>query len=540
MLSTGKILTVVVVGALLIAGAGVVLLGNQDNDKGEDVTLHIGTTAPISGIGLGDGRYNEFKMLLAMEALVDIDAEGNHFGTLAESWSSNEDFTVWTFNLRQGVVWSDGEPFSADDVVFNWEMKSARGDTTYNDVNSVTKIDQHTVEVSLNSPNANFLIIARNMGQSPSHIYLENVGPLDTTPIVDFTNYNEIDASIGTGPYVLSSWDPLAGKLVFEYNENWRGDEPSLKKITISLFTNTNALMMALLSGTIDTIYNYVQPGMDNFYLGQVISNKNVDVMSINNTGLPTTLFFNYDSELGANKSIRQAIGYAIDYEEVIRLVALVSGSMANKGLIPPGNAFWKDTEQNEHNVTKANQILDDAGIIDTKDNGIRELNGEDIELRIIVRSEQTDSIRALELVEEYLNEIGLGVEIAVLSPAQFADHFRREAGTSFDILTFIMTPAGLDMHAGYGTTYTVRNNWTGLTEGPYIDIVNALLATDDPEEIEVLANQIQDYYAEERMMIALYWNYYLQPYNKEFTGFVGHPYWGILNMETFMNLEYA
>ena len=540
MVGTSKLITIIIVAVLLVAGGTVVYFASQEAEASDDVILRIGTTAPINGISLGDGRYSEFKMLLAQEALVDKDANGVYFGALAESWSCNSNFTVWTFNLRQGVVWSDGEPFDADDVVFNYRMKSARGDTTYTGFVNVTKVDQYTVNVTLSTPNSNFLVIARNMVQSPAHIYLEKVGPLETTAIINFTNYNEIDGSIGTGPYKLTDYNQLAGTLTFEVNDNYRGQSPSLKKIVISMYSNNAALMMALLSGTIDTIYSYVSPGMDNFYLGQVLSSSTVDVMTINYTGLPTTLFFNYDSPLGSNLSIRQAVGYAIDYEEIIRLVALVSGSMANKGVISPGNLFWKDTPINEYNVTKAMQILDDAGIVDTNNNSIREFNGTDIQLRIIVRQEQTDSIRALQLVKEYLEEVGLGVQIAVLSSSQFTLHFQRAENTTFDILTFIMTPAGLDMHAGYGTTYTQRNKFCNITDTVYTDIVDALLSTDNMTIRETLASDIQDYYVDEQPMIALYWSYYLQPYSKSFTGFVGHPYWGILCSETFMNLQYA
>jgi len=156
------------------------------------------------------------------------------------------------------------------------------------------------------------------------------------------------------------------------------------------------------------------------------------------------------------------------------------------------------------------------------------------------VRQEQTDSIRALQLVEEYLEEVGLGVQIAVLSSSQFSLHFQRAENTTFDILTFIMTPAGLDMHAGYGTTYTQRNKFCNITDTVYTDIVDALLSTDNMTVRETLASDIQDYYVDEQPMIALYWSYYLQPYSKSFTGFVGHPYWGILCSETFMNLQYA
>jgi peptide/nickel transport system substrate-binding protein len=441
-------------------------------------------------------------------------------------------------HLRENIFFSDGERFDADNVVFCYKMNSARGDSSYADFLDVVKIDNMTVKVSLKAANANFLYVAMNMVQQPSHIYIEKVGPIETTNPVNYTNYAGIDASIGTGPYVLTGWDSLAGTLTWKVNEDYWGGVPSLKNVTVRLYSTTNVMMMALLGGEIDTIYNYVAQGMDDSYLGKVLQKGNINVMTVNYTGLPTTLFFNYDSNLGANKTIRQAIRLAINYTEVIDLIALVSGTMAKEGVIPPGNIYFTETDELMYNKAQAAALLDAAGIVDTNSNGVRELNGEEINLRVIIRSEQEDSIRAWELVEEYLEEVGLGVEVSVLSSALFTSAFRTTR--AFDILTFIMTPAGVAMYAGYGTTYTQRNKFCNITDPAYLGIVDGLLSTTDPGEREVLAAQIQEYYAEEASMITLYWTYYLQPYNDRLTGFVTNPYWGILCEDTYFNLAYA
>ncbi|MDD1772966.1 MAG: ABC transporter substrate-binding protein [Methanomassiliicoccales archaeon] len=500
--------------------------------------LTIGTTVSITSTSLGDGRYSEFKMLLSQQALVSVDTNGDYIGVLATSWECNDDYTEWTFYLRENVTWSDGEAFTADDVVFTYQMNDARGSSTYADFSDVVKIDDYTVKVILTTANANFLYVGINMVQQPSHIYIEKVGPLSTTDPVDYTNYDELDASIGTGPYILTGFNSLAGTLTWTVNENYWGGVPSLKNVTVMLYSTTNAMMMALLDGEIDTIYNYVSQGMDDSYLGKILQNGNINVLTVNYTGLPTTLFFNYDSDLGANKTIREAVRYAIDYAEVIELIALVSGTMANEGVISPGNIGYIDTDELEYNMTKAEALLDAAGIVDTNSDGVRELNGEEINLKVIIRSEQEDSIRAWELVEEYLEEIGLGVEVSVLSSAQFTAAFKTTR--DYDILTFIMTPAGLAMYAGYGTTYTQRNKFCNITDPVYLELVNDLLSTTDADERAALTAEIQEYYAEEASMISLYWTYYLQPYNDRLTGFVTNPYWGILCEDTYFNLAYA
>lgn len=497
--------------------------------------LTIGTTVPITSISLGDGRYSEFKMLLSQQPLVTIDVNGNYIGLLATNWSSNAAFTEWTFHLRQGVHWSDGERFDADDVVFNFLMHKKRASSTYTEITNVSKVDDFTVKVKLSAANSNFLYIGMNMVQQPSHVYLEKVGPVATTNPVNYTNYAGLDASIGTGPYILTGFNSLAGTLTWTVNPDYWGGTPTLKNVTVRLYSNTNAMMMALLNGQIDTIYNYVSPGMDDSYLGKVLSDVDLNVMTIDYTGLPTTLFFNYDSTLGSNHTIRHAIRSAIDYQEVIELIALVSGSMANEGVVPPGNQYYIDTAQLMYDKQAAIALLDAAGIVDTNSNGVRELGGQEVVLKVIIRSEQEDSIRAWELVEEYLEDVGLGVDISVLSSAEFTNAFRTTR--NYDILTFIMTPAGVAMHAGYGTTYTQRNKFCNITDPDYLAIVNGLLSTSDPGEREDLAAQIQTYYAEEASMIPLYWSYYLQPYNKRLSGFESHPYWGILCEETYFNL---
>ena len=500
--------------------------------------LTIGTTVPITNINMANGRYSEFKMLLSQQPLVTVDTNGDYMGLLATSWECNSNFTEWTMHLRENVTFSDGVAFDADNVVFCYRMNSARGDTSYAGVRNVVKIDEMTVKVILTEANANFLFVAMNMVQSPAHIYAAQVGPVESTNPVNYTNYAGLDASIGTGPYMLTGWNSLAGTLTWTVNEDYWGGLPTLKNVTVRLYSTTNAMMMALLSGEIDTIYNYVSQGMDDSYLGKVLQSGNIDVMTVNYTGLPTTLFFNYDSELGSNKTIRQAVRYAIDYAEVIELIALVSGSMANTGVISPGNTYFTDTPVLEFDASEAEALLDAAGITDSNSDGTREFGGEEIVLKVIIRSEQEDSIRAWELVEEYLEDVGIGVDVHVLISADFTAAFRTTR--DFDILTFIMTPAGLGMYAGYGTTYTQRNKFCNITDPVYLGLVNDLLSTSDPDERRALAEEIQEYYAEEASMIPLYWSYYLQPYNNRLTGFVTNPFWGILCLDTYFSLAYA
>lgn len=525
-----KIAAIVVIVAVALAGisAYVMITASDDEPELEGISLKIGTTTVIESISIADGRYSEWRAMLTQQMLVNTDQDGNYIGMLAESWEPNAESTEWTFHLRDVVTWHDGEKFNADDVVFTSVMMKSLASSTYANIERIDKINDLTVKVVLKTPNANFLYVALNMLAYPEHIYKD---------IADPKNYNEVRGSTGTGPYKLVSWDQLAGTMKFEvYNGYW-GGSPSVKEITFYMYRTTDIMMMALMKGDIDTIYSY-NTGMNSYYVAKLLPYDNIRIMSINNTGIPACLYFNYDSETTGQKAFREAVRYAINYDQIVNLIAVGYGEVANTGVISPGNEYYLETEKLEYNVTTAAALLDSIGITDKGSDGIRDMpNGDPLVLKFLLRNVDADNIRIYELVKANLAAVGVQSDITLVTSAQYVPSINTR---DYDITMFTMTPAGLKMYAGYGTQYTVNFKMCNITDPAFADIIADLFDTSTDEERQQLAHDIQTYYAEDASLVSLYWNYYLQPYNTKYTGYVGHSTWGILCYDTFFGLERA
>ncbi len=182
---------------------------------------------------------------------------------LAEEFSSNADATEWTFKLRKGVVFHDGSPFTADDVI--WSMNRHMGDDSKSVVKAVIdsvtewkKIDSHTVKAILSSPNADLPTI---LGMFQFKIVKKDT--------VDFKKGN------GTGPFVMTSFDPGVGS-THKRNENYWRDGANLDEIEIFAITDTVARVSALISDDVQ-----LAQSIDPKAIRQVESADNVEIVSV-------------------------------------------------------------------------------------------------------------------------------------------------------------------------------------------------------------------------------------------------------------------
>ncbi|MFA6711081.1 MAG: ABC transporter substrate-binding protein, partial [Candidatus Methanomethylophilaceae archaeon] len=181
-----KIMAIAVVAIMVVAGASILFVVLDSNrDEGPTGTVTFGMVLSSGGehFGLQDmGTYYFHGANVYHENLVATDENGNYYGLLAESWTTNSDASVWTFVIRDNVKWSDGIDFSADDVLFTinyildkkpWGMNDA---AFLNNLESATKgmnsEGKETVTMTMDGPFANLLLNMRcGMTILPEHIY---------------------------------------------------------------------------------------------------------------------------------------------------------------------------------------------------------------------------------------------------------------------------------------------------------------------------------------------------------------------------------
>jgi peptide/nickel transport system substrate-binding protein len=248
----------------------------------------------------------------------------------------NEDFTVVTIPLREGITWSDGEPFNADDVVFTIEtLRDTEGLNAYaffnENVASVTALDDYTVEVTLNAPNSRFhTTFLDRWGCTwimPKHIW---------EGVEDKVNF-EFDPFVGTGPYKLHSYDDAGFWTIWEKREDWQNSptgilygEPQPQYIVLQNFANEGAKILAQLTHELDVV-NLSADGLKAVLAQGETSRAYQPTFPwvVNNDPAITGINYNTARAPYDNADVRWALTLSIDIAEYIGIAVDGTGTMS-------------------------------------------------------------------------------------------------------------------------------------------------------------------------------------------------------------------
>jgi peptide/nickel transport system substrate-binding protein len=275
---------------------------------------------------------------LVYESLVQIDGEGNLIPDLATSWEPNEDFTEWTFNLRQGVTFHDGTPFNADAVKFNYDRllrvpgQSGGAWTSYADENTVEVIDDHTVRFRLTAPFPGLpmdMLYGRYKIASPTYIQ-EN----STANDPEAMEFMATHAS-GTGPFRLVEFVPDQ-RVVFEKNPDYWGGEPGgrqtpkIDRLVFQIISDPETSRIELESGRVDIVESPPP--------AQYPALRSTLGIELSAFKVPRIAYLTMDVSQPPfdDVKVRQAIAHAINYEELIAAGELGT-AFPLCGLIPDG-----------------------------------------------------------------------------------------------------------------------------------------------------------------------------------------------------------
>ena len=410
-----------VVAGLLIAAP---IAGAQEEEAG--TILRVGLDQPWTTLNVTAGflvsEYEYWNLMYA--TLTDKAAED--FATipgLAESWEASDDGLSYTYTLREGLLWSDGEPLTADDVV--WTINTSRDQGWSNHISTVQSLDAVVVDdrtLTITSSVPDPRLPTMDVYILPRHIW-EPVAP-DGEAIV---SYEALDG-VGSGPFILEEYAEEQF-LRMSANPNYWGGEPTLDGVVFQIYTNPDAMVAALQQGQIDAAHNIAESSVatleDDPNIEVVVGYQGgFDEIAINGgaaEGQPHPALLDVE--------VRRAIGYAIDREGVIEDVLFGFGEPATV-VSPSADPSWMPEipadEQYIYDVDRANQILDDGGYLDTDGDGIREMpgGGDPIVLRHGVNTDSNFYPPVGDLFVGWMEAIGIGVE---LIPA--------DAGQLFEII---------------------------------------------------------------------------------------------------------
>jgi peptide/nickel transport system substrate-binding protein len=362
---------------------------------------------------------------------------------LAEKWESSDDLKTWTFTLRKGLKWSDGEPLTADDVVFTITeaLKESNGSPLRGSllaVDEVTAVDPTTVKFALKLPVAPFpSIVSYNAGIVPKHV-------LDGTDIPHNADFNT-KKPVGSGAFIVKEVES-GDHYTLAANPNYHFGKPKLNALVFKILGDVNAQIAQLRTGELD--YIVIPPNN----LSAVEGASNVNVVKTPYIGF-YHLSFNYKSELFADPQVRKALVMAIDRPQIIQ--AVMKGQ-AEPGVTPLPPiftwAFDKSLQSPPFDAEQAKSMLASAGWTPGA-GGILQKGGKKMSFTLDADTADPARQQSAVIAQQNLKSIGAQVELRVRPfPAYAKDLLAKK----FDAhVGFWVLPPDPDLTNYYSTTGT-------------------------------------------------------------------------------------
>jgi peptide/nickel transport system substrate-binding protein len=469
------------------------------------VGLHTdeGTLTPYS-FQRGDPGYN--LLLLVYDTLLLLDADAQPQPGLAQSHTWSADGKVLTLELRKGVKWHDGKPFTAEDVVFTFKYVQANASSRFTGpVNIVEKIEAtgtHRVVITLKQVSAGFIYQPlADLPILPKHIW-DGV----TTP-------KTFPAKIGTGPYKLVEYK-ADQYYRFEANKDYYMGAPSVDKLVMPIIKDSTALFAALKAGEIDAASRPLSPELvaDFTRMSQMKVVRGPGTVSI-------LLAMNNQIAPFDNKEFRRAISLAINKKDLLNTLFLGYAIEGSPGWLHPAMSWYlKELDgAPRYDPAQAKRILEELGYRDVNGDGFREKpDGSPMQFTMHAPSDEPIRVRAAEITaSDYLKAVGLKVKVIVLERSTLFANNLGWSGTAFsgvkkyDLLMWgwagsVQSWPGY-MRSLFYSSYALGNlNIQGSKSATLDPILDAVHLATDPAKMADLANQAQRIIAADTPVVSL------------------------------------
>lgn len=308
------------------------------------------------------------------DGLLDQDAKLNPIPALATDWKVSSNGLEYTFNLRKGVKWHDGKPFTADDVIFSFDIymnpKSLNAYREYfSDLEKVEKLDDYTVKMTLNKKNVLFLNGTPPYAAIlPKHQFKNGVE--------DFNSNTQIHRNpIGTGAFKFDSWK-TAERIVLKANKDYWDGRPYIDELIMRILPDSNVEVINLQKGTVDFVESIPpKQAID------LMKNKKLKMVK-HDSARYDYIGWNMDKPQFSEVKVRQALAYGLNRQALVDKIMVKNATLAVSNFHPLEIFHNPSLKPYPYDVKKANALLDEAGWKLNKD-GIREKNGVKLEFEI-------------------------------------------------------------------------------------------------------------------------------------------------------------
>ena len=505
-------------------------------------TLTIGTTASIETAVFGEYNFDMLASGVSELPLVYQDTMGEYHPLLASY--TTEDAATWTYTIQDGMTWSDGEPVTAEDILFTLQYDQSNGSANFeaqtNDEGKVTEAkyvgytvsdDKMSLSLTLASPNVRELSNMTSFRVMPKHIYEGK----DTV--------TEAEGRITCGPYVLESFNKEAGTITFVVNDKYPA-KPNVERIVYQLFGNEDTMYLALQQGDIDMVWAY-STGVAGTYQDVLSADGNVALVNVAAANAPAVLAFNNAKGLFSDENLRQAVSYALNYEEFKTYFGSAYAEIPNRGFVPSTTVGYKDTEKLTTDTAKAEEYMKAAGYAEKNADGFYvDADGQVAAFTLTVNAAKETHVGYAELIKTQLEQFGIQVNLDAVDKdsynAKTSNKFS-ENNITMEAAIYGYTAAGMGMGNGLGSIYVDGNHAVQggcqVFDEAFSAILSEMKAAKTIEEYYAGAAKLQDYYAAHTPLIALYWDNMMLAYSAALDNVTVDAVFGLNNVNNWFSI---
>jgi peptide/nickel transport system substrate-binding protein len=434
-------------------------------------------------------------------ALVDVDAEGSVLPWLAESWTVSDDGLTIDLKLREDVVFHDGTPLTAQDYAWTFtraidpEVASTGAGTLLQELDSAEALDDYTLRLHLKS--ASFPLVL-NLAVTPW---------LQPMPEATFEDLGEQFGRqpIGVGPFIFKEW-VTGDRVVLERNPDYNWGSAAvhqgpayLETIEFRFIPEYSTIIAGLEAGEIDLAevqakdkQRLEDTGMFQF-LEQYVPGSG-DFVAMNTSISP------FD-----DLNVRKAFNLAVDRDVIIQAVyggaALASYGPINKATL----GYWDGVEEIGYgfDLEQARSLMDEAGWVDTDGDGIREKDGQPLQLTMTVGSNYEDRVKTVQILQEQYRALGVDIQIEQLEATMVIE---KVWPGDYQIAVMSMDYPEADLMAYMFHSSMIGALNMSMVNDPGLDaMLEATRTTMDPEARQEKVNEAQQWLVENAIVVPLY-----------------------------------
>ncbi len=508
----------VILGTLLIAAFALApaAVAAESPSPAKDLAFRVGIGEDIDGVNpftsWSSVTWEAFR--LNYNFLTWYDEDYKPAPDLATEWEASDDGKVWTFTIREGATWHDGEPFTAGDIAFTYNYILDNELWAYiqylEHVTEVVAPDDTTLVITSDEPNAGML--ALYIPILPEHIWSEipgdKVETLEDPPVV------------GTGPFMFDEIKK-SRYVTMKANKDYFGGAPTIDTVYFQIYQSGDTLVQDYKAGNLDVAY-FESPT----FLRSVKDMEGSKAVAVDRIGFHELGFNCWDdakskgNPLLRDARIRQAFHWAMDKEQIVKQ-SMDGRATAGTGVISPaaGDWHWNPPEAQlvSYDPEKAKQILEDAGYTDSDGDGIREsAEGKKLSFRFDVMSAYQNDITAGKMIVQWLKDVGVELKLNIADEGAFGDRVYDNA----DMDVYIWSWGG-DIDPGFMLscfTSTQILNWSDCCYGSpvYDEMYREQAAAVDRDDRVEIVHKMQEHLYNEAPYIILWYNLDCEAYQAD------------------------